>query len=93
MARGLPTIVYDSPVHREYLADLGVYVPSGDVTALAEEIGESLLRTDGSKDLGVKLRERASRKYSWIKAGETILNLYRNLSDPDDQRPGLSIVQ
>jgi len=93
MAMGLPTIVYDSPVHREYLADLGVYVPSGDVTALAEEIGESLLRTDGSKDLGVKLRERASRKYSWIKAGETILNLYRNLSDPDDQRPGLSIVQ
>jgi glycosyltransferase involved in cell wall biosynthesis len=84
MAMGLPTIVYDSPVHREYLADLGLYVSSGNVSALAEKIVETILQSDKQDNIGEKLRQRAAQKYSWTKAGETIVQLYRSLVGPDD---------
>jgi len=84
MAMELPTIVYDSPVHREYLADLGIYVPSGNVVALGEKIAETLVRSKYLEDLGVKLRRRVAQDYSWTKAGETIVQLYRSLVNSDD---------
>jgi len=84
MAMGLPTIVYDSPVHREYLADLGLYVSSGNVTELGEKITETIERSDLQEDLGVKLRQRVAQDYSWTKAGKTIVQLYRSMMDPED---------
>ena len=38
MAMAQPVVAYDSPVHREYLGQWGVYVPSGEVVAFAEAI-------------------------------------------------------
>ena len=75
MAMGLPTIAFDNGVSREYLGDLGVYAPTGDVAALAEQI--SLLIDDEPRrcELAVALRQRASM-FSWDEAGHRILERY-----------------
>lgn len=79
MAMGIPTIVYDSPVHREYLVELGMFVPSGNVPALAERITEYITNPIGRDELSAQLRHRAIEKYSWTVAGKRIIELYRSL--------------
>ena len=80
MALGQPVVAYDSAVHREYLADLGVYAPSGDVNAFTEAIATLLHQPEHRQVLGQKLRQRALQVYSWQKAGERIASLYRQLT-------------
>lgn len=81
MALGQPIVAYDSAVHREYLADLGVYAPSGDVTAFAAGIATLLHQPEQRRDLGKKLRQRAVQTYSWQKAGQRIVSLYQKLTN------------
>jgi glycosyltransferase involved in cell wall biosynthesis len=80
MALAQPVVAYDSAVHREYLADLGVYAPSGDVAAFTEAIATLLHQPDHRQELGQQLRQRALQTYSWQKAGEHIVSLYRKLT-------------
>ena len=80
MALGQPVVAYDSAVHREYLGDLGVYAPSGDVTAFTEAIATLLHQPEERVALGEKLRKRALQVYSWQKAGEHIVSLYKQLT-------------
>ncbi len=82
MAMGLPTVVYDSPVHREYLADLGVYVPSGDVESLTRTILKMLQDPQNSKVVGERLRNRAKKVYSWERASKQIDAIYRSHLSP-----------
>lgn len=79
MAMGLPTVVYDTPVHREYLVNLGIYVPPGDISALAKAISDEVNNPSLDGDLGQRLRQRAIDEYSWHWAGERINNLYNSL--------------
>ncbi|MCA9899717.1 MAG: glycosyltransferase family 4 protein [Anaerolineales bacterium] len=80
MALGQPVVAYDSAVHREYLADLGVYAPSGDVAAFTEAITTLLHQPERRQALGHQLRQRALQVYSWQKAGERIVALYKQLT-------------
>ena len=80
MALGQPVVAYDSAVHREYLGDLGVYAPSGDVAAFTEAIASLLHQPEERVALGEKLRKRALQVYSWQKAGEHIVSLYKQLT-------------
>ena len=80
MALGQPVVAYDSAVHREYLADLGVYAPSGDVAAFTEAIAQLLHQPQRRLELGQQLRQRALQTYSWQKAGERIVSLYKQLT-------------
>ncbi len=80
MAMGQPTVAYDSPVHREYLADLGIYAPLGDVAAFTTAV-QGLLHTPKKRQqIGLALRQRADEKYSWRQAGEQIVSVYQNLT-------------
>jgi glycosyltransferase involved in cell wall biosynthesis len=81
MALGQPTIVYDSPVHREYLAEWGVYIPPGDEAALAQAVLDLLDDPARRAILGAGLRERAAREYSWRNAAVRISELYKQLLD------------
>ncbi len=63
MAMGLPTVAFDSPVSREYLADLGRYAPIGDSAALAMRLAE-LAASDEAHALGEALRLRAQAEFS-----------------------------
>ncbi len=80
MALAQPVVAYDTPVHREYLADLGCYVPVGDVSAFAESISALIHDPERRRYLGERLRVRATEEYSWGRAGEQILELYRRLT-------------
>jgi glycosyltransferase involved in cell wall biosynthesis len=80
MALAQPVVAYDSPVHREYLADLGVYAPSGDVDALAQALATLLHSPGYGRERGQQLRQRAIKEYSWQRAGEEIVALYRRLT-------------
>ncbi|MCB8988239.1 MAG: glycosyltransferase family 4 protein [Ardenticatenaceae bacterium] len=80
MAMGQPIVAYDSAVHREYLADLGVYVPLGDVAGMATAVIDLAHQPHRRRELGQKLRQRALREYSWQKAGRHIVDLYSALT-------------
>jgi glycosyltransferase involved in cell wall biosynthesis len=80
MAMAQPVVAFDTPVHREYLADLGVYVPVGDVSALANAIRKLAHEPDRRSSLGDKLRLRAETQYNWEHAGREIEALYYHLT-------------
>lgn len=80
MALAQPIVAYDSPVHREYLADLGMYAPLGNIEAFTEAIQILLQNSEKQKYLGDCLRKRAIEKYSWHRAGQQIINIYENLT-------------
>jgi glycosyltransferase involved in cell wall biosynthesis len=80
MALAQPVVAYDTAVHREYLADLGVYVEVGNVSAFAQAIDNLLQNPQHMAELGQKLRQRAEKVYSWEAAAENIINLYKLLT-------------
>ncbi len=80
MAMGQPVVAYDTPVHREYLGELGVYAPAGKVDGLVQALLELLGNSQRSHDLGKQLRQRACTEYSWQAAAELINDVYRGLT-------------
>ena len=80
MAMELPTVAFDTTISREYLGELGTYAsPVGDAAALARAI-ESLLEVPVRRQyLGARLRERASRHFSWDRSGRQLLKIYRSV--------------
>lgn len=81
MAMAQPVVAYDSPVHREYLADIGVYAPMGNVQAFADGVLALARDPQQREQLGVRLRQRAVEKYSWRQAGMAIERVYQRLTD------------
>ena len=84
MAMAQPIVAYDTPVNREYLDDLGVYAPPGDVAAFTAAIAELAEDVARRRALGAALRRRAQEEFSWPVAAERILNLYNRLTNKDD---------
>jgi len=80
MAMAQPVVAFDTPVHREYLVDLGVYAAVKDVGALAEAIKQLAHDPERRTRLGRKLRQRAVEKYSWQSAGREIVDIYKQLT-------------
>lgn len=80
MALAQPVVAYDTAVHREYLADLGVYAPVGDVDAFAQAIDHLFQNPEQMTKLGQALRQRAEKVYSWEAAVGKIINLYKKLT-------------
>ena len=87
MALGQPVVAFDTRVHREYLADLGVYVPRGDVAGLAEAIRALLHDPGRGWALGQQLRQRAIQLYSWTAAAQKIEAVYASLLAARGARP------
>lgn len=87
MAMAQPIVAFDTPVHREYLADLGVYAPAGDATALAENIAALLDNPGRRQQLGAQLRQRAARRYSWTAAAQEIEEIYGRLVGAQQATP------
>lgn len=80
MALAQPVVAYDTAVHREYLGDLGVYAPAGDVAAFTHAIADLLHDPERRRCLGRALRERATLEYSWQRAGKRIVEVYEGLT-------------
>lgn len=79
MAMAQPVVAFETPVHKEYLGEAGVYVPPGDVDGLAAAIQDLLHRPERRHELGQALRERAAQQYSWPAAARRIEQVYKQL--------------
>lgn len=80
MAMGLPVVAYDTPVSREYLSSLGFYAsPLGDVEALAHALASAIDDPVAGRELGLRLRERAQRHFSWRRTVLHLTRIYRSL--------------
>jgi glycosyltransferase involved in cell wall biosynthesis len=80
MAMAKPVVAYDTPVHREYLGDLGRYAPVGDIRGLANQILALTNDPAERSAIGSALRERAATAFSWDAAGRRIESVYRSLT-------------
>jgi glycosyltransferase involved in cell wall biosynthesis len=89
MALGLPTVAFDTPVSREYLADLGFYAQHRDAGALASALADALDDKPRARQTGEALRERVLQHYAWHQAAQTILAAYRAAdAHPDTHKRG-----
>ena len=79
MACELPVVVFDGPVNREILGDLGVYAKMEDPNSLAEGIQKLLDDEKLRKQLGRKSRERVRLHLSWEHSAGKILEVYNHL--------------
>jgi glycosyltransferase involved in cell wall biosynthesis len=80
MAMARPVVAYDTPVNREFLGDLGVYAPLGDVAAFAEAIAALAEQPARRAKVGCALRRRVEETFSWPAAGLRIEQLYWHLT-------------
>ncbi|MCA9472732.1 MAG: glycosyltransferase [Nitrospirales bacterium] len=83
MAMGLPCVVFDNPVNREILDDLGVYAENGDPQAFAQKIVSLLQDSKHAKTLGDACYQKASSEYSWDVVGQRLLGIYERYTPPD----------
>lgn len=83
MAMGLPTVAFDVPVARSYLADLGHYAQAGKADSLAQEIVKTLRLAARQPEMFSRrqalLRQRAQEHFSWQPVGEVLNALYAEL--------------
>jgi glycosyltransferase involved in cell wall biosynthesis len=79
MAAGLPTVAYDGPVARENLGEAGVFVPPGDLSALAAACVRLLEDPGERKWRGLALRERAVDTFSWSAIADRLIEVYRDV--------------
>lgn len=79
MAAGLPVVAFDTPVHREYLGDLGFYAAPGDAAALATALGRALDAPVEAAESGLRLRHKVETGYTWQHAAQHIEEVYRRV--------------
>ncbi len=82
MACGLPTVAFDTPQAREYMAQFGTYAERGSAASLGERIIGLLADVDRRQALGAALRARASRRFSLDDSVSRILAVYDAVRTP-----------
>jgi glycosyltransferase involved in cell wall biosynthesis len=90
MAVGLPTVVFETPVNRELLGDLGVYARFGEREDLAAKLIELLDDDTRRRRIGESLRARVLEKFSWDGRARRFEEIYAMLrstnASPDTRR-------
>ncbi len=79
LACGLPCVVFDTPVNREILGEIGVYANFGDATDFADKLEALLGNSDQTTRLGRISREKAVLEHSWHARGAALVQLYQTL--------------
>ena len=77
MAMGLPSVVFDNPVNREILGDLGVYCSNGELVPFANSIVELLQNPERARQLGEDCFQKAASEYSWDAVGYRLQEVYK----------------
>ena len=81
MASGLPSVVFDNPVNKSILGDLGIYAKTKDYVSFASGIIKLLNDKELTKKLSIKVREKAVKDYSWKYVGKKIMSIYNEISN------------
>ncbi|WP_447968830.1 glycosyltransferase [Nitrospira sp. M1] len=76
MALGLPCVVFDNPVNREILGNLGVYAENNDLITFSKMIVELLTDCERARQLGEHCYQKASSEYSWDAVGYQLREVY-----------------
>jgi glycosyltransferase involved in cell wall biosynthesis len=76
MACALPTVAFDTPQAREFMAQFGAYAERGSAESLAARIAELLQNPAQARALGQALRTRASQRFSWDDAARRMVAVY-----------------
>jgi glycosyltransferase involved in cell wall biosynthesis len=76
LAMGLPTVVFDNPVNREILGNLGIYATAGDAKSFAQALLGILQDRLRARLLGAQGREKATSDYSWLAVGKRLKHIY-----------------
>ncbi len=79
MAMGLPTVVFDNPVNREILGDIGIYAKMGDANSLAVALISILQDQKRARQVGVEGRTKATKEYSWLVVGKRLTTIYNSV--------------
>ena len=80
MSYGRCCLVSDIPPNREAAADCAPIFPSGDVAALSARLSELIGDEVARASYGRAARERVLETYSWDRATEATLAVYRELA-------------
>lgn len=83
MAAGLPVAAFDTPVHREYLGQWGIYAPVGDAAGLADALAWALDHREAAGRAALALRARAVSQYTWAHAASAMEGVYAALKRQD----------
>ncbi len=82
MACALPTVAFDTPQAREFMAHFGLYAERGSAAALAARICELVQDPARARQLGQSLRARAVKRFSWDDAAGCLLGVYDAIRVP-----------
>jgi glycosyltransferase involved in cell wall biosynthesis len=93
MACALPTVAFDTPQAREYMAQFGVYADRGEVHSLAGHIVELLRNPDRAYLLGQALRARAISRFSWDDTARRLLDVYEAIRVPRPELRAAALAQ
>jgi glycosyltransferase involved in cell wall biosynthesis len=83
MAMGLPAVVFDTPINREILGDLGVYATVGDAQSLAEALIKILQDQERARELGAQSRRKVAHEHSWSQVGKKLGDIYNSIAALD----------
>lgn len=79
LACGLPCVVFDTPVNRELLGDVGVYAAYGDAGALTRRLEELLDGPERLAELAARSRDHALANHAWTARIGVLEKLYAEL--------------
>jgi glycosyltransferase involved in cell wall biosynthesis len=79
LACGLPCLVFETPINREILGEVGVYARYGDPVDFADRLAVLLADHQLREELGRQGREKALADYSWQARGKSLVATYRRL--------------
>ena len=81
MAMGLPTVVFDNPINREILGDVGVYAEMVNSKALADALIRVLTNKEWAKKVGLLSWQKAADEYSLSLIGKRLGDIYNSIGN------------
>lgn len=81
MACEVPVISTTGGALPEVVGNTGILVPPADSSALARAIGELIANPIKARDLGLAGYRRVQKHFTWQKAAEKTVNVYREVID------------
>jgi glycosyltransferase involved in cell wall biosynthesis len=93
MACALPTVAFDTPQAREFMAHFGLYAERGSAESLADRISELVQNPDQARDLGRSLRAQAINRFSWDDAARRLLGVYEAIRAPRPEMRAAALAQ
>jgi glycosyltransferase involved in cell wall biosynthesis len=93
MACALPTVAFDTPQAREFMAHFGLYAERGSAESLADRINELVQHPARARELGRALQARAINRFSWDDAARRLLGVYDAVRAPRPELRAAALAQ